>query len=107
MYEAEQLAHGILYTTFNLFKSGIGFLGLDNSCLRVCMGLKQTLTCKGLGYVSEPQTHLVHMAGLLMISNWVGTLKNEKQVMCGKNIDKSLLWDSHSTVEHERCASVP
>ena len=48
MYEAEQLAHGSLYTTFNLCKSGIGSLGLDNNCLRVRMGLKQTLTCKGV-----------------------------------------------------------
>ena len=48
VYEAGQLAHGILCTIFDLCKSGIGSLGLDNNCLRVCRGLKHTSICKGV-----------------------------------------------------------
>ena len=42
MYDAGQPAHGILYTTPDFWRSGVGSFGLGKSCLMVKRGLKQT-----------------------------------------------------------------
>ena len=42
MYEAGQLEQGILYTTPNRCRSGVGPFGCDRRCLMVTAGLKHT-----------------------------------------------------------------
>ena len=82
MEEAGQLAQGILYTTPDLQRSGVGSFGLQSNCLMVLAGLKHTRIFRG---ASRARSHCSSSHSL------ISEKKHISQALCLNSYPKALI----------------